>query len=175
MKTKAFTTFGTGVISLAVVFFLAMQLSTVQAQTGKMNFTGTWAFNESKSTAAEGGFRFAPSMMVVTQDGNNLTVERTSVRPGGEDFKSTDKFTLDGKECVNPMFNSSRKSMVKWSEDGKVLAFSHTMTFERDGNSQEFKTSEIWKYNETDKTLTVETSFAGPDGEMKTANVYDKK
>lgn len=175
MKTKAFKTFATVWTTTGLVFFLAVQISTIQAQTSNTNFSGTWAFNESKSTPSQGGFRFAPSKMVITQDGINLTVENTSVRQGGEEFKSTVKYTLDGKECVNPVFNSSRKSMVKWSEDSKVLAFSHSMTFERDGNSQEFKTSEIWKYNETDKTLTVETSFTGPDGEIKNANVYDKK
>lgn len=175
MKTKAFRAFGTGLTLPGLVFFLAIQVSAIQAQTSSTDFSGTWSFNESKSTPSQGGFRFAPSLLTIVQDGNNLSVERTSVRPGGEEFKSTDKFTLDGKECVNPMFNSSRKSMVKWSEEGKVLAFSHTMTFDREGQPQEIKISEIWKYSDTEKTLTVETSFTGPNGEMKTANVYDKK
>jgi hypothetical protein len=175
MKTKTFKIFGTSLIFFGISLILLSGSLSIQAQTAKMDFSGTWAFNESKSTQAEGGFRFAPTKMVITQDGNNLSVERTSVRQGGEEFKSTDKFTLDGKECVNPMFNSSRKTMVKWSEDGKTLAFSHTMSFDRDGQTQEFKTSEIWKYNETDKTLAVETSFTGPNGEMKLSNVYDKK
>jgi hypothetical protein len=174
MKTSIRKTARRFFVSGLTLFLMAAYLP-LKAQTGKTDFSGTWAFNEAKSTVSQGGFRFAPVKMVIKQDGINLTVDKTSVRQGGEEFTSSDKFTLDGKECTNPAFNSSRKSMVKWSEDGLTLAFSHTMSFERDGQTNEFKSSETWKYNSADKTLTVETSFNGPNGEMKTTNVYDKK
>lgn len=144
--------------------------SGISAQSA--NFSGTWTFNESKSTQAQGGMRFAPSLMVITQEGNNLTVDRTSKNQNGEDVKSTLKYTLDGKECVNTAFGTNtRKSNVTWSADKKSLLFAHTMTF----NDNEFKTKETWKINDADKTLAVETVFNGQDGEMKATNVYDKK
>jgi hypothetical protein len=49
------------------------------------------------------------------------------------------------------------------------------MNFERDGQTNEFKSSETWKINDSDKTLVIETVFNGPNGEMKSTNVYDKK
>lgn len=151
-------------------------ISTVSAQTGSVNFSGKWAFNESKSTPSQGGFRMAASLMVITQDGNNLTYESTRQNQNGEDVKSTSKFTLDGKECENPGFgNNTRKSVVTWSADGKTLGFAHTMKFERDGETQEFKSTESWKINEADKTLSVETAMTFQGEERKTTNVYDKK
>jgi hypothetical protein len=159
-----------------LVMILFFTNSTTFAQAGKANFSGSWAFNESKSTPSQGGFRMAPSLLTITQDGNNLAVERTSKNQDGEDIKTTYKFTLDGKECVNTVFGTNtRKSIVTWSADGKALAFAHTMNFERDGQTNEFKSSEAWKINDTDKTLVIETVFNGQNGEMKSTNVYDKK
>ena len=156
--------------TIAISLLFLSFASYLSAQS--VSFSGTWAFNESKSTPAQGGPRFAPVLMVITQEGNNLTVERTSKGQNGEDMKTTSKFTLDGKECVNQGFqNSTRKSTVTWSADKKSLAFAHTMTF----NENDMKFAETWKLNETDKTLAVETVFNGQDGEMKTTNVYDKK
>jgi hypothetical protein len=162
------------ITAFAVVIFLIAN-STSYAQSGKTNFTGTWAFNESKSTPAEGGFRFAASQMVITQEGNNLSSENTRKNQDGEDVKSSLKYTLDGKESVNPAFgNSTRKSVLTWSADGKVLSFAHSMNFERDGQTQEFKSTESWKLTD-DKTLSVETVMNFQGEERKTTNVYDKK
>jgi hypothetical protein len=159
-----------------VAVLLTLSGVSAFAQNDKPDFSGTWAFNESKSTAAEGGFRMAPILMTITQDATTLTVERTSKGQNGEELKSTSKFTLDGKECSNTLFgNNIRKSIVTWSADGKVLNFAHTMNFERDGQSTEFKSTDAWTLNAADKTLSVATSFNGPQGEMKVTNVYDKK
>jgi hypothetical protein len=159
---------------LVMILFLAN--TSTFAQAGKANFSGTWAFNESKSTPSEGGFRMGASLMVITQDGNNLTVESTRKNQNGEDVKSTYKYTLDGKECANTIFgNNTRKSIITWSADGMSLNFAHTMNFERDGQTNEFKSTEAWKINNSDKTLVIDMVFNGPNGEMKTSNIYDKK
>jgi hypothetical protein len=164
------------VIYSAFLFTMLMLsvATSATAQTGSVNFAGTWAFNESKSGQAE--FRMAPNLMTVTQDGNILTVESSRPNMDGENVKSTVKYTLDGKECTNPagFGNSTRKSVVTWSADGKSLNFVHTMKFDRDGETTEFKTSEVWKMN-ADKTLSVETSMNFQGQDNKTVNVYDKK
>jgi hypothetical protein len=139
------------------------------------NFTGSWAFNESKSNFGGSQFRFAATAMTVVQDGNNMTVESTMPSRDGGERKSTDKFTLDGKVCENPMFNSVRKSTLTWSEDKSTLTIASVMNFERDGQSQEFKTTAIWKLAEDGKVLTIESTFPSPDGDIKTTVAYDKK
>lgn len=139
------------------------------------NFSGTWAFNESKSNFGTSQFRFAATAMTVVQDGINMTVDNTMPSRDGGERKSTDKFTLDGKVCENPMFNSVRKSTLTWSEDKSALTIASVMNFDRDGQSQEFKTTAVWKLAEDGKVLTIESSFAGPDGDVKTTLAYDKK
>jgi hypothetical protein len=162
------------VIASAIIYLSTA--SVISAQTGSVNFSGTWAFNEAKSTPSEGGFRMGASLMTITQDANNLSVESTRKNRDGEDVKSTAKFTLDGKDCVNPagFGNSNRTSVLKWSTDGKVLNFAHSMKFERDGETQEFKSTESWKIND-DKTLNVETVMNFQGEERKITSIYDKK
>jgi hypothetical protein len=161
--------------TVVLIILLLSDSAAIFAQAGSVNFSGTWSFNEAKSSQVEGGFRFAPSLITITQDGINLTAENTRKNQNGEDVKSTSKYTLDGKECSNVAFgNSTRKSVLTWSADGKTLLFAHTMNFERDGATQEFKSTESWKLND-DKTLSVETVMNFQGEERKTANVYDKK
>jgi hypothetical protein len=161
---------------LGTTFLLLLIVSTLNGQTGTVNFSGSWAFNEAKSTPAEGGFRMGAGSYVITQDGNNLTVESTRAGRDGQEVKTTAKYTLDGKECSNTVWGTSvQKSIVTWSADGKTLTFSNTMNFERDGTTTEFKSTQIWKINEADKTFVLESVMNTPNGEMRTTNVYDKK
>jgi len=162
--------------SLAATFLLLLMVSATSGQTGKVNFSGSWTFNEAKSTPVEGGFRMGANSYVIIQDGNNLSVESTRAGRDGQEMKTTAKYTLDGKECSNKVFGTNvQKSIVSWSSDGKVLSFSNTMTYERDGTTNEFKSTQTWKINETDKTFVLESVMNTPNGEMRTTNVYDKK
>jgi hypothetical protein len=165
-----------------VKFFGAFLLVTILFSTatsnaqGKVNFSGTWAINEAKSTPSEGGPRMASSLMTITQDGNNLSSESTRAGMDGQETKSTVKFTLDGKESTNPagFGNSTRKSTVTWSADGKTLNFAHVMKFDREGETMEFKSTETWTLTD-EKTLSVTTVMNFNDQEMKNTAVYNKK
>ena len=149
--------------------------TTLNAQTS-VNFSGTWAFNESKSKLGDSQFRMNATTIVVKHDGNTLTDDRTQAGFDGGEMKTTEKLTLDGKVCENTgMMDSKRKSVVTWSADKKSMTIATTMVFDMGGNSQEMKSSETWKLGDDNKTLLIETSFAAPDGEMKTSLVYDKK
>ena len=161
--------------SLSVTLVLFCLSSNLNAQAGRANFSGTWVYNESKSSPVQGNFRMSPGKLVITQNGNNLEVERTSSGPNG-DIVSNDKFTTDGNECVNAMVgDNTRKSTVVWSPDGRSLLFSHYMKIDMQGQTMEFTTSETWKLNETSNTMSVETVFNTPNTEVKSTNAYDKK
>ena len=157
-------------IGLALLF--TAQLS---AQTGAVNFSGTWALNESKSKFGDAQFRMAASLLTVKQEGNNLAIDRTSSGPDGQEMKTTGKYTLDGKESENAGFMDSKsKSTVKWSADGKSITIASTTVFNMNGDNMEMKATETWTLD-GDKILKIETSNTMPDGEMKTSLVYDKK
>jgi hypothetical protein len=142
----------------------------------KADFSGTWNFNEEKSEMGEGGRWMQPIKLVITQTGNDLTIERHSKGRNDEDFTMTEKLTLDGKECENTVFGeNTKKSVATWSEDGKVLTLSATMEFWREGAKTEITSVEILKLVEDGKGLSIDYSSKSPRGERKAVYVYDKK
>lgn len=167
------------IISFAVLFaFICLPLNTY-GQGSKANFAGTWVFNASKSDMGQppqggGGQRFGGGDFKATQDANLLTVERTRTGQDGQPMTITSKYTLDGKESVNTTGRGESKSTATWSADGKSLNILTTRTFERDGQSMEMKSTEIWSLTGP-ASLTIVTTMNTPNGERKTTAVYDKK
>ena len=51
----------------------------------------------------------------------------------------SEKYTLDGKESVNPIFNTTKKSTATWSADKKSLTVSSVMVFEMNGERMRIK------------------------------------
>ena len=158
---------------LLVILCLLMTVNS-NAQTNS-NFTGSWAYNESKSKLAEGGFRMVSQKLTITQTEKSFTLERTYAGQDGEERKTTETYTLDGKESVNPFFNTAKKSTATWSADKKSLSVSSVMVFERDGEKTEIKTVEVFKLTDADKTLSVDSQSSSSMGERKATLVYDKK
>jgi hypothetical protein len=177
MKMKNSTNSDQGLLKKISPFMLIglALLFTAQLSAQTVNFSGTWALNESKSNFGDAQFRMAASILTVKQEGNNLVIDRTSGGPDGQEMKTTGKYTLDGKETENVGFMESKsKSTVKWSADNKSITIATTTVFNMNGDSMEMKGTEIWSLD-GDKILKIATSNAMPDGEMKTSLVYDKK
>jgi hypothetical protein len=158
------------VLSLAIVLAFSM----VNAGEKKADFSGTWTFNEEKSELGEGGRWMIASKISVTQKDSVMTIERTAQRRGGEEFTTSEKLTLDGKECENTMNERTRKSTANWSEDGKQLTIASKMVFEREGNQFEIKSVEIWQLTNEGKALSIDYTSQSPRGERKAVYVYDK-
>jgi len=171
--------------AMIILAFLIMPFS-VNGQTGKANFSGTWALNAEKSTLGQGagapggqapqgqapqGQRggFGGGNFVAKQDASLLTVDRTR-----GDQTVTSKYTLDGKESVNTTGRGESKSTATWSADGKNLTIVTTRTIERDGQSTQMKTTEVWTLTSAAQ-LTIVSTTSTPTGERKTTMVYDKK
>ena len=96
----------------------------VSAQT---DFTGKWKINKEKSTL-NSEFSMAPSEIIINQKGNELNLER-HVSFQGQSITINDKFTLDGKECINDgMMDSKKKSVALFSDDKKVLTIELVFT-----------------------------------------------
>lgn len=157
---------------IGMLFFTVFQAN---AQSTKTDFSGTWTFNESKSQLGEGPGRRAATQMVITQDANSLTNERTSTRQSGESFVMKEKYTLDGSESDNSSENRKKKSKASWSADMKDLTVTSNTVMERNGNSMEMKSTEVYKLSSDKQTLTIETTMSSQRGDFKTVLVYDLK
>ncbi|HQH24609.1 MAG TPA: hypothetical protein PLM01_10275 [Bacteroidales bacterium] len=164
-----------GIFSVRKLICLSAFFLSTAFLFGQANFSGNWALNDSKSDFGGSQFRFAATSLSVQQAAGVLTVESTMPGRDGGEMKSTSKYKLDGSVSENPMFNSTRKSTVAWSADKSTLTITSTMTFNRDGQSREMKTTETWKLAEGGKVLKIESVRPGRDGEMKTTAAYDKK
>jgi hypothetical protein len=169
-------------ISLAIMLALVSPVM-LNAQSGKADFSGSWAMNAEKSTFPErqggggapggGGGRMGGGDIVVSQEANLMTVEQTMNTPNGE-MTTTMKYTLDGKESVNESQRGDSKSVATWSSDGKSLKIVTTRSFNMGGQSMDMESAETWSLVNAN-TLSVERTMSTPNGEMTTTMVYDKK
>ena len=160
------------VLTIAVLVSFSVNMNLF-AQKGKVDFSGEWSFNESKSDMGEG--RFQTSLkLTIKQEGNNLTIERLQKGRDGQERKSTQELTLDGKESEYTAGRGTRKSTVTWSDDGLALTVKSTMVFDRDGETMEMKSVEQWKLTDGGKILSIESASSTPRGERKATMVYDK-
>ena len=156
--------------SLIVLMIMVLPNLAI-AQSGKVNFAGNWTFNEGKSNLGDSGRRFGGGDMVVKQESNLLTIERTRTNRDGETVNMTSKYTLGGKESTNTFGQGESKSTAKWSADGKTLTIVTKMSF----NGNDFTSTEVWTMKDA-KTLSIDSTRPNRDGgEMKTTRVYDKK
>ena len=163
-------------IYLKSVFFMVLSLllsAATYAQSA--NFSGSWAYNESKSKLGEGGFRMISQKLTITQNENSFTLERSFTGQDGTERKSNETYTLDGKESVNPVFNTSKKSIATWSSDKKSLTVASVMVLEMNGDKMEIKTTEIYSLNDADKSLSLNSHSTSSMGDRTATLVYDKK
>ncbi len=173
MKNKKILKNGSKLILSLVLLFFAV---STFAQRGGVNFSGNWSLNESGSELGEGRMRMTASNLVIKQDGNNLTIERTATRQGGGSSTSSEKYTLDGQSNVNTgAMNRQVASNVTWTDNSRTLTFRSAQKFERDGQSMEIKSTEIWSLSADGNTLTIDAVTSAQQGEWKRKLVYNKK
>jgi hypothetical protein len=158
---------------LMLMLVLGLTTMITFAQQGNVNFSGNWKLNEAKSEMGQGRMRMGASSMIVKQNGNNLSVERRSVRQDGTANTTEEKFTLDGKVNVNTgAMNRQSSSTVAWT--GRSLTFQSSQRFERNGQTTEMKSSEVWSLSPDASTLTIDYTTTTQQGEMKRKLVYNK-
>lgn len=149
-------------LSAAVVFS-----SAIFAQ--GPDFSGSWKLNDSKSTlGAE--FSMAPKEVIIAQTGNDMSVEKHSEFQG-QAFVSTDKYTLDGKECTNTVFQDmQKKSTCAWSDDKTSLKVVSKMSM---GDGGDITINEVYKLD--GGSLFIESTSSSSFGDMSEKMVFDKK
>ena len=149
-------------------FFLAAILATftISAQT---DFSGSWKLNSSKSKLGD-QFSWAPKEIIVTHKGNDMSMEK-QFDMQGQEVSINDKFTLDGKECVNAgMMDTQKKSTAVWAADKKSLKITSKIPMQDGG---EFALTEVYKID--GGNMVIEMSASSSFGDMAETQVYDKK
>ncbi len=140
----------------------------------RVNFSGEWKLDEAKSEL--GNFKnFAARTIKVDQKENDITVTRTSPGfNGGEPIVRTSTITFDGKVSESTGFGGSKiKSTGKWSDDGQSLTINSSFVFERNGQTNEFKSTETWTLTK-EGMLSLVTDSSTPNGDVTTTAIYGK-
>lgn len=138
------------------------------AATFGQNISGSWKLNDSKSKLNE-QFSLSPKSMKVTQEGNTLVLVKT-VEFQGQANESTEKYTLDGKECSNPGFmDATKKSTAVISPDNKTI----TITSKVSMGENEINSVEVFSLN-GDNNLVYDSKSNSSFGDMVETAVYDK-
>ena len=155
--------------NLAIAFLLLLVVFSIRAAAQTPDFSGTWTLNKTTSKLND-QFSMAPTDMTVVQAANQLVVEKHSSFQGN-DFAIKDKFTLDGKECVNPGWEDSEKrSTAVWSDNKASLIITTKIPM---GDTGEMTVIEVYRLK--DRHLVIETSSSSSFGEVAETLVFDKK
>jgi len=142
---------------------------------GRVNFSGDWKLNEAKSELGNYA-AFAARSIKAEQKDSSITITRTTPGfNGGEPRTTIVTLFYDGRVTESAGFGGSKiKSTCKWADDGLSLTINSNFTFERNGQSNEFKIAETWTLTK-EGTLSLVTNSTSPNGDVTTTAIFEKK
>ncbi len=138
----------------------------VSAQT---DFSGTWKLNKEKSKLND-QFSMAPTQLIIVQKGNDLSLER-NISFQDQNMTIQEKFTLDGKECLNNgMMDSKKKSVAVFSDDKKVLTIDSKIPMQ---DGAEIAIKEVFSI--VNGNLVIDSSNKSSWGDTTEKMTFDKQ
>lgn len=148
---------------------MILLLAGIAVNAQQVDISGKWKLNTTKSSLGY-DFSLAPKQLNIVQQENALSMERFTEMMG-QSLNYTDKFTLDGKECINEgMAGADRKSVVNWGEDKKSLIIKTKIPTEEFGEVEVTETLSV-----DDSTLTLKSLAVSGMGELYEIFVFDKE
>lgn len=151
-----------------IIFILAAFALTLSSFAQAPDFSGKWKLNSAKSKLGD-QFSMAPATISIVQKGNDFSIEKVSDF-GGQEFTVSEKYTLDGKECLNTGWqDSQRKSTAVWSADKKSLKITSKLSI---GDGGEMTIIEVYKIDGAN--MVIDSSSSSSFGDMAETMAYDK-
>ncbi len=161
---------GIGTTRLAITLLLTIVVFGITASAQEVpDFSGTWTLNRAASVLDD-QFSMAPGQIKVAQAGNDLFVERHSNFQDRE-FIVKDKFTLDGKESINPGWADSEKvSTAVWTAGKASLVITTKIPM---GDNGEMTVVETFRLK--NRQMIIQTKASSAFGDRSEMLVFDKK
>jgi mannan endo-1,4-beta-mannosidase len=150
------------------------ELSSIHLNS-KPDFTGTWIFNEDKSSLDNFGAGSLPSKMVISKNDNELNVQKNFIQEYADDRITDEKISLTGEETKSEMMNSPKTMKARWSDKGDTLITESKVLFNRGGNINEMILNENWHLKENGAVLSIYQYSKSSWGERRMTIVYDKQ
>ena len=172
MKPKSIKTSG---LEKKVALFAVMVIAVISsASTFKADFSGQWTFDPIKSNLNESGM-MAPIKMIISQEKNNIVIQRISRNQQSETITLTDNISFDGKETDGTGFlNSTRRSSMTW-ESNDMFKIRIAIHGNVEGNAFAVAITETWTISPDRNALTIDRESNGTRGLMLTKHVYNRE
>jgi hypothetical protein len=167
---------------LSVLSLIALTVALVSAE-GKVNFSGTWILDKSKSDVSQfigvgedtEKAQNANMTMVVEQEGASLRVTRIMKTQGDErERKEIHTYKIDGNETTNTGFRGETVVARAFWEGNKLVVVS-TRTKRALMKNISAESRGIWSLSPDGKTLTITAQVNSPRGEQRVRAVFDKQ
>jgi hypothetical protein len=151
--------------------------------TGQVNFSGEWKLNESKSNIGGkfplcifGGDRMRSKTMKIATHAGFLTVDVASSSADGALVTRQEKLVFDGKQNKATYVGMAReKSSASWSGDGQTMTVHSVRSFDKNGETADFKITEVWKLINGGKSIAIQVNERSSSGAHAMTLVYDKQ
>lgn len=152
-----------------IAFVLALVLFSSVAIGQKVNYSGEWKLNDSKS---ELGYDFSMAPATVTVDHTKKTLDLKTVNVWeGQEIPSESHLTLDGKECNNTGMGGT-ETVSTAVVDKKTKA----ITIVTDGSSEgigDWTSTQVMSMK--DGNLVIEFEAASDMGSIAETYIFDKQ
>jgi mannan endo-1,4-beta-mannosidase len=136
------------------------------------DFSGTWVFDEDRSSLGRMGAMGAPASLEVSQSGKDLSIKTTRIVEYDDDQVTVQKLTLDGAESKSELMNSPQVTTARLSEAGDELHLDSTVAFVW---GSKMTISDVWTLTEAGRHLKIHRHLTSPRGEQNIDLVFDRK
>ena len=167
-------------LAIIIFTFAFGAVSLGYGQSGKVDFSGEWQLDKSRSEGLPPG---ADQAMTVKQEADRLDVKiRVSGGPSG-DQTLEDRYVVNGEaaDFKPPLMGGgatvqSAKRTAKWASEGKGFDATEQAEVEGPEGKATVKATRAWRLSDDAKTLTIEMAVTNPDGATnKSKRVFTKK
>jgi hypothetical protein len=166
-------------LAIIIFTFAFGALSVGYGQSAKVDFSGEWQLDKSRSEGLPPG---TDQTLSVKQTADRLEVKfRVSGGPGG-DQTVDDIYVVNGEETdfKPPLMGGgtaqSAKRTSKWAAEGKGFDVNEQAKVEGPNGPNTIKATRTWRLSEDGKTLTIEMAIDnGEGGGNKSKRVFTKK
>jgi hypothetical protein len=136
-----------------ITFTAFFMLSSLPSSSQKVDFSGTWALDKTKTSLAADQLTLIKIQIRMT--GDSLITVRVYDRGDGQEYPFNENVGLDGKECKIIIYDMPRRSKASISEQEGSLSFESTTTFSGDSGPMDYNSKETWKLDSEKKVLTI--------------------
>ena len=139
------------------------------------DFSGEWLLNEDKSTLGAFGSGNLAHKMLITQNGENISVQKTYIEEWQDNRVTSETMVLNGKEVNSGDNGSPRVSIATLSANADTAIINIKATMHYGDRSFQMTSSEKWSLSSHGKALIITQYSVTPFGKRSVVMVYEKQ